>query len=76
MTISTINCFSVKLSNFVQIFFTAAKLLIIAAIIIGGFVMMGQGKTENITNGFENSISSFSAVALGFYSGLWSYDGW
>ncbi|CAK8682350.1 unnamed protein product [Clavelina lepadiformis] len=76
LTISTINCFSVKLSNFVQIFFTGAKLLIIAAIIIGGFVMMGQGKTENITNGFENSISSFSAVALGFYSGLWSYDGW
>nr|XP_002119371.1 b(0,+)-type amino acid transporter 1-like [Ciona intestinalis] len=76
LIISLINCFSVKLSNFVQIFFTAAKLLIIASIIIGGFVMLGQGHTENLTNGFEGSAKSFSAIAVAFYSGLWSYDGW
>ncbi|XP_076810397.1 b(0,+)-type amino acid transporter 1-like [Clavelina lepadiformis] len=76
LIITSVNCFSVKLSNFVQIFFTGAKLLIIAAIIIGGFVMMGQGGTEYLTNAFEGTTSSFSAIALGFYSGLWSYDGW
>ncbi|CAK8690776.1 unnamed protein product [Clavelina lepadiformis] len=53
LLITSINCFSVKLSNFVQIFFTAAKLLIIAAIIIGGFVMLAQGKTEHLTNAFK-----------------------
>ena len=74
--IVTINCFSVKLSKAVQIFFTIAKLAIIAAIVIGGFVMMGQGYTENFNNAFAGSTSSFSAIALGFYSGLWSYDGW
>uniref|UniRef100_H2ZQ45 b(0,+)-type amino acid transporter 1 n=1 Tax=Ciona savignyi TaxID=51511 RepID=H2ZQ45_CIOSA len=76
LLITLINCFSVKLSNFVQIFFTAAKLLIIAAIIVGGFVMLGQGHTENLTNAFEGSATSFSAIAVAFYSGLWSYDGW
>jgi len=74
--ITAINCFSVKLTNAVQVFFTVAKLAIIAAIIIGGFVMLGQGNTENFNNSFAGSTSSFSAIALGFYNGLWSYDGW
>lgn len=75
LIITTVNCISVKASNFVQIFFTAAKLLIIFAIIIGGFVMIGQGNTQYLTNAFGGSASP-SAIALAFYSGLWSYDGW
>ena len=76
VVITAINCFSVKLSNAVQIICTVAKLAIIAAIIIGGFVMLGQGNTEQFQNSFAGSTNSFSAIALGFYSGLWSYDGW
>jgi len=74
--ITTINCFSVKVTNRVQVFFTAAKLLIIAAIFVSGFVLMTQGNTENLTKAFEGSETSFSAIAVAFYSGLWSYDGW
>ncbi|XP_077976188.1 uncharacterized protein LOC144432048 [Styela clava] len=76
LTITTVNCFSVKASNFIQIFFTAAKLLIIAAIIIGGFVQIANGNTQYLTNAFEGTTTSASAIALAFYSGLWSYDGW
>ncbi len=74
--ITTINCFSVKVSNGVQVFFTAAKLLIIVAIFVSGIVLLVDGNTENLKNGFEGSASSFSAIAVAFYSGLWSYDGW
>lgn len=59
-----------------QVFFTAAKLLIIAAIFVSGFVLMSQGNTENLTEAFKGSETSFSAIAVAFYSGLWSYDGW
>ena len=38
--------------------------------------MLGQGNTEPFQNAFAGSTSSFSAIALEFYSGLWSYDGW
>uniref|UniRef100_H2Z9J4 b(0,+)-type amino acid transporter 1 n=1 Tax=Ciona savignyi TaxID=51511 RepID=H2Z9J4_CIOSA len=77
LLITAINCIHVKLANFVQIFFTAAKLLIIVAIIVGGFVMMAQpGGTDNFSNAFEGSATSFSAIAVAFYGGLWSYDGW
>ena len=38
--------------------------------------MLGQGNTEQFQNAFAGSTSSFSAIALGFYSEWWSYDGW
>jgi len=74
--ITAINCFSVKVSNGVQVFFTAAKLSIIIAIIISGIVLLANGNTANLQNAFDGSASSFSAIAVAFYSGLWSYDGW
>ena len=39
------------------------------AIVIGGFVMMGQGKTENFENAFEGTSSSASAWAIAIYNG-------
>ena len=65
-----------KVSNGVQVFFTAAKLLIIAAIVVSGLVLLCQGNTDNLIDGFKGSETSFSALAVAFYSGLWSYDGW
>jgi len=74
--ITTVNCLSVRVANGVQVFFTAAKVLLVVAIITGGCVVLAQGNTGNLSNGFEGSTASFSAVALAFYSGLFSYDGW
>lgn len=76
MLITLVNCYSVKATNIVQIVFTIAKLLIVVAIIIGGFVQIGFGNTEYLNNTFEGTTSNPSAVALAFYSGLWAYDGW
>ena len=76
MTITTINCFSVKLTNYVQVFFTFAKIAIIAAIVVSGMVLLCRGETENLQNAFSGNSPSVSAVALAFYSGLFSYDGW
>ena len=67
--IMTMNGYSVKLSERVQIFFTAVKLCLIMAIIIGGFVQLGQGETENFNNAFEGTSTSVSKWAIAIYNG-------
>lgn len=47
VTICIINSYDTRWASGVQIFFTAAKLLAIVVIIIGGFVRLGQGKKNN-----------------------------
>ncbi|XP_059201971.1 b(0,+)-type amino acid transporter 1 [Centropristis striata] len=76
LLIVTVNCLSVKLANYVQNFFTAAKLLIIVIIVVAGMVMLAQGRTENLSKAFEGTSSSVGAIGLAFYNGLWAYDGW
>ncbi|XP_064868573.1 b(0,+)-type amino acid transporter 1 isoform X2 [Oncorhynchus nerka] len=74
--IVSMNCLSVRLANYVQNFFTAAKLLIILVIIVAGIVLLAQGNTENLSNPFEGASTSFGSIGLAFYNGLWAYDGW
>ncbi|XP_007244942.3 b(0,+)-type amino acid transporter 1 isoform X1 [Astyanax mexicanus] len=71
-----VNCLSVKLASYVQNFFTAAKLLIIIVIIVSGIVMLAQGNTQNLRDPFTGGETSFGAIGLAFYNGLWAYDGW
>ncbi len=60
----------------VQTWMTAAKLGAIALIIVGGVVMLAQGKLQNLSTGFEGSVTSPGKIAIAFYNGLWAYDGW
>ena len=53
-----------------QIFFTIAKLCLVAAIIIGGFIVIGQGETQNFENAFDGTTTSASASAIAIYNGL------
>ncbi|XP_074602018.1 L-type amino acid transporter sobremesa [Brevipalpus obovatus] len=76
VTITYLNCHSVSLATGTQNVFTAAKLTAIVLIVIGGFILIFRGETENISQGFEGSRFSFSDIATAFYSGLWAYDGW
>ncbi|XP_063439298.1 b(0,+)-type amino acid transporter 1-like isoform X2 [Mytilus trossulus] len=76
LTISFINCYSVKLATKVQNFFTVTKLIAIVIIVAGGAVMIARGETEYLESGFEGSQTSPSIIALAFYDGLWAYDGW
>ncbi|KAG5263872.1 hypothetical protein AALO_G00269560 [Alosa alosa] len=74
--ICLVNCLSVKLANYIQNFFTAAKLFIILIIVVAGIVLLAQGNTQNLTNAFDGGATSFGAIGLAFYNGLWAYDGW
>uniref|UniRef100_A0A3B3DGU4 b(0,+)-type amino acid transporter 1 n=1 Tax=Oryzias melastigma TaxID=30732 RepID=A0A3B3DGU4_ORYME len=68
LIIVAINCISVKLASYVQNFFTAAKLVIIVIIIVAGIVLLAQGNTQNLSNAFEGSTTSFGAIGLAFYN--------
>nr|XP_040060127.1 b(0,+)-type amino acid transporter 1-like isoform X1 [Gasterosteus aculeatus aculeatus] len=74
--IVSVNCLSVKLASYVQNIFTLAKLLIILVIIVAGIVMLAKGNTENLSNAFVGTSSSFGAIGLAFYNVLWAYGGW
>ncbi|XP_045125705.1 b(0,+)-type amino acid transporter 1-like isoform X3 [Portunus trituberculatus] len=76
LLITFINSYSVNLATRVQNIFTAAKLLAILIIVVGGMVKLAQGNTAHLAKGFEGSTKSFGDVATAFYSGLWAYDGW
>ncbi|CAN2389380.1 L-cystine transmembrane transporter activity, partial [Pristimantis euphronides] len=76
MTITLVNCLSVKLASYVQNFFTVAKLIIIVIIIVSGIVLLIQGKTQNFVNSFEGPTITAGGVGLALYNGLWAYDGW
>lgn len=39
-------------------------------------VYLCPGNTETFSNAFEGTSSSFGAIGLAFYNGLWAYDGW
>uniref|UniRef100_A0A674MFV6 Solute carrier family 7 member 9 n=1 Tax=Takifugu rubripes TaxID=31033 RepID=A0A674MFV6_TAKRU len=64
LLIVTVNSLSVTLANYVQNFFTAAKLFIILVIAIAGIVLLAQGKTENLSNAFDGASTSFGAIGL------------
>ncbi|XP_066983939.1 b(0,+)-type amino acid transporter 1 isoform X1 [Macrobrachium rosenbergii] len=74
--ITFINSYSVTLATKVQNIFTAAKLVAILIIVIGGIIKLAQGNTKYLARGFEGSTTSIGDVATAFYSGLWAYDGW
>ncbi|XP_071970353.1 B(0,+)-type amino acid transporter 1 [Engystomops pustulosus] len=76
MTITVVNCLSVKLASYVQNFFTVAKMIIIIIIIVSGIVLLIQGNTQNFTNSFEGSKITVGGIGLALYNGLWAYDGW
>lgn len=74
--ITFINCYSVKMATSIQNIFTAAKLLAVLIIVVGGLVKLGEGNTQYLATGFEGSTTSFGDIATAFYNGLWAYDGW
>ncbi|XP_059368785.1 b(0,+)-type amino acid transporter 1-like [Carassius carassius] len=76
LIITVVNCLSVKLAYRVQNFFTTAKLLIIVIIVVSGIILLAQGNTQNLRDPFAGATTSFGAIGLAFYNGLWAYDGW
>ncbi|XP_043275004.1 b(0,+)-type amino acid transporter 1 isoform X2 [Venturia canescens] len=75
-----VNCYSVNLATGVQNAFTAAKLIAILVIIVGGSYKLVQGNTQHLQHAFKTMDGSdtvnIGRLATAFYTGLWAYDGW
>ncbi|XP_065169414.1 b(0,+)-type amino acid transporter 1 isoform X1 [Atheta coriaria] len=71
-----INCYSVNLATSVQNVFTAAKLVAVLIVIVGGAYKMFEGNIQHLREPFKNTEYSIGNIATAFYSGLWAYDGW
>lgn len=71
-----VNCYSVNLGMAVQNVFTAAKLVAVCIVIVGGGYKLFQGNTQHLQNAFTGPTPSLGVIATAFYTGLWAYDGW
>uniref|UniRef100_A0A8D2MA04 b(0,+)-type amino acid transporter 1 n=1 Tax=Zonotrichia albicollis TaxID=44394 RepID=A0A8D2MA04_ZONAL len=76
LILTIINCLNVRLATSVMNVFTAAKLLALLVIVVGGLVLLAKGQTQSFQNGFQGTTAGIGAVGVAFYQGLWSYDGW
>nr|XP_055027586.1 b(0,+)-type amino acid transporter 1 isoform X3 [Misgurnus anguillicaudatus] len=75
--LTAMNCLNVRSSMAVTVFFTAVKILALLVILIGGIVLLIQGNTSSsLQHSFDGTKLGVSAIAMGFYQCLWSYDGW
>ncbi|CAH1173450.1 unnamed protein product [Phaedon cochleariae] len=71
-----VNCYSVNLATSVQNVFTAAKLVAVLIVVLGGAYKMFEGHTQHLMEPFKNTKFSIGNIATAFYTGLWAYDGW
>ncbi|XP_017775722.1 PREDICTED: b(0,+)-type amino acid transporter 1-like [Nicrophorus vespilloides] len=71
-----VNCYSVNLATSVQNVFTAAKLVAVLIVIIGGIYKICEGNVQHLREPFKNTQYSVGNIATAFYTGLWAYDGW
>ena len=77
LVFSVINCAGVVFGGRVQLVFTIARLLAIAAIVIGVFLFSKSATWSNLTTGFGmhrlGGLKGFGAAML---AALWAYNGW
>uniref|UniRef100_A0A8C3I4C3 B(0,+)-type amino acid transporter 1 n=1 Tax=Chrysemys picta bellii TaxID=8478 RepID=A0A8C3I4C3_CHRPI len=76
LLLTIINCLNVRLATAIMNIFTAAKLLVLLVIVIGGVVLLINGHTQSFQDAFQNTTTGIGPVGVAFYQGLWSYDGW
>nr|XP_039265765.1 b(0,+)-type amino acid transporter 1-like [Styela clava] len=82
LVVTFVNYFSVRNAARVQVVFTIAKFVGLAAIIIGGITRLADGNpvaNSNFVNAFDpKALAGLTATQIGlaFYQGLFSYDGW
>lgn len=74
--ITYINLVSVQLYVKINNVFGVCKVFACLVVIGGGIYELAIGNTGNLKNSFEGTTTNFGFIALAFYNGLWSYDGW
>jgi APA family basic amino acid/polyamine antiporter len=58
-----------------QLFFTILKVVMIAAIIVGGFLYSG-GSWSNLATNYTQALGGFGGFMTALIAALWAYDGW
>uniref|UniRef100_A0A1B6LIY0 Amino acid permease/ SLC12A domain-containing protein n=1 Tax=Graphocephala atropunctata TaxID=36148 RepID=A0A1B6LIY0_9HEMI len=76
LTVGVINYASVKLYLKTQDFISYLKLFGCVYIIFGGLYVFAFGNPIKADFGFEGTNLSLQSLAIVFYGGLYSYDGW
>ncbi|XP_049759935.1 b(0,+)-type amino acid transporter 1-like [Elephas maximus indicus] len=73
-----VNCWSSRLATTLTNMCTMAKVLSLLVIVVGGAVVLGQGRgrTEAFLHAFQNTTQQAGRIGIAFYQGLWSFDGW
>ncbi|VDO46849.1 unnamed protein product [Haemonchus placei] len=74
-----VNCWSVKVTAAVQDWFTYGKVLALISVITTGLYRLifgGPQYRESFEHLFEGNFRHLSGPAVGFYSGLFAYQGW
>ncbi|KAL6733700.1 hypothetical protein Aduo_004326 [Ancylostoma duodenale] len=77
--LGAINCWSVKLATVVQDWFTYAKVVALLLVIFTGAYLLvtgGPQYRDSFENIFEGNFRNFYQASVGFYSGLFAYQGW
>ena len=73
--IAFLNYIGVKKAGEFQLFFTILKVVMIAAIIVGGFLYSG-GSWSNLATNYSAAIGGFGGFMTALIAALWAYDGW
>lgn len=73
-----VNCWSSRLATRLMNVCTAAKVLSLLVIVVGGAAALGQGRSrrEALLSAFQNTTQQAGRIGMAFYQGLWSFDGW
>lgn len=71
-----VNCYNVRLTTRLQNSFMVTKIAALVIVIITGVVVLASGRGQSFAGSFDKLPSDPSGVAIGFYSGIYSYAGW
>ncbi|KAG7311388.1 hypothetical protein JYU34_002430 [Plutella xylostella] len=74
--LTLINCYNVKWVTRLQDSFTLAKILALLVTFFASLWYLFSGHTENLQSMMTGTNTSPSAIAIAFYTGLFSYSGW
>ncbi len=70
-----VNYIGVKVGGNIQVFVTAIKIALIAALIGFGF-FGGVGNMGNLSSSIPTAVGGFSGFFAALVAALWAYDGW
>uniref|UniRef100_A0A673BYG8 Zmp:0000001267 n=1 Tax=Sphaeramia orbicularis TaxID=375764 RepID=A0A673BYG8_9TELE len=81
LVVAIVNSLNVRIAVRIQVIFLMAKILALAAIVIGGIVEVTHStrvivENLNAENAFKGTQYSLNTIGMAFYQGLWSYAGW